>query len=196
MIKDFLNFIAPIKNILKRSEKIDSLVHLKEFIKERSAYVSQSTLYGYLKTRMGTRYVSLFEDENILQSINIAKNEIYIQSIQDLTLYSLHHLKTNLNSNEFNKAINIYQEILENDTNIEIIDGKKNQLVNQFNQIISHINWDIYIATNEFEKSCEALYKWAPVADELKILDREIILNSMFLKWKNIKVEFKKLINI
>ena len=37
---------------------------------------------------------------------------------------------------------------------------------------------------------------WAPVADELKILDREIILNSMILKWKNIKVEFKKLINI
>ncbi|MDA1283970.1 MAG: hypothetical protein O3C61_03505 [Proteobacteria bacterium] len=145
---------------------------------------------------MGTRYVSLFEDENILQSINIAKNEIYIQSIQDLTLYSLHHLKTNLNSNEFNKAINIYQEILENDTNIEITDEKKNQLINQFNQIISHINWDIYIATNEFEKSCEALYMWAPVADELKILDREIILNSMILKWKNIKVEFKKLINI
>ena len=38
-----------------------------------------------------------------------------------------------------------------------------------------------------------ALYNWAPIADELKILDKEIVLNSMRLKW-NLKIdEFKKL---
>ena len=36
----------------------------------------------------------------------------------------------------------------------------------------------------------------APIAEELKTLDRKIVLNSMILKWDNIKDEFTKLINI
>jgi hypothetical protein len=34
------------------------------------------------------------------------------------------------------------------------------------------------------------------VAEELKILDRKIVLNSMILKWENIEKEFKELIKI
>jgi len=30
---------------------------LKNFIQRKSAWVSQETLYGYLKTRMGAKYV-------------------------------------------------------------------------------------------------------------------------------------------
>ena len=37
-------------------------------------------------------------------------------------------------------------------------------------------------------------YKWAPIADELKTLDRKIVLNSMILKWDVVKQEFKDLI--
>ena len=33
-------------------------------------------------------------------------------------------------------------------------------------------------------------------SDELKTLDRKIVLNSMILKWDNIKEEFSKLIKI
>ena len=47
-----------------------------------------------------------------------------------------------------------------------------------------------------FNESALALYKWAPVAEELKILDRKIVLNSMILKWENIEKEFKELIKI
>jgi hypothetical protein len=34
------------------------------------------------------------------------------------------------------------------------------------------------------------------VAEELKTLDRKIVLNSMILKWENIEKEFKELIKI
>ena len=44
-------------------------------------------------------------------------------------------------------------------------------------------------------KSSQALYNWAPVADELKKLDKQIVLNSMILKWNNIQKDFKKLAN-
>jgi len=36
------------------------------------------------------------------------------------------------------------------------------------------------------------LYKWAPIADELKTLDRQIVLNSVILKWDVIEKEFKE----
>ena len=40
------------------------------------------------------------------------------------------------------------------------------------------------------------LYMNGKVADELKALDKKIVLNSMILKWDNIKDEFSKLIKI
>jgi len=40
-----------------------------------------------------------------------------------------------------------------------------------------------------------ALYEWSPVAEELKTLDKKIVLNSMILKWDNVKKEFKEIIN-
>ena len=37
-----------------------------------------------------------------------------------------------------------------------------------------------YINQEEpFKNSCLSLYKWAPIAEELKVLDKEIVLNSM-----------------
>ena len=36
-------------------KKINNLDELEKFIQSKSAWVTQVTLYGYLKTRMGTR---------------------------------------------------------------------------------------------------------------------------------------------
>ena len=38
-----------------------------------------------------------------------------------------------------------------------------------------------------------ALYKWSPIADNLKILDKKIVLNSIKLKWNLVENEFKEL---
>ena len=56
------------------------------------------------------------------------------------------------------------------------------------------IDWKKYYNALPFNPSALALYKWAPIAEELKTLDRKIVLNSMILKWDNIKDEFVKLI--
>ena len=66
---------------------------LQEFVKKKSAWISQETLYGYLKTRMGAKYVLMFEDEIFLGSINKAKWNIYAAALQDLTFYSISYLK-------------------------------------------------------------------------------------------------------
>ena len=63
-----------------------------------------------------------------------------------------------------------------------------------FNQRLLNINWEIYYKDLPFNPSALSLYKWAPIAEELKTLDRKIVLNSMILKWDIIKKEFEYLI--
>ena len=56
-----------------------------------------------------------------------------------------------------------------------------------------HVDFEKYYRQEPFKESGLALYNWAPVADELKTLDKKIVLNSIKLKWNLIEVEFKNL---
>ena len=188
-------YIAPIFNFLKPKKKITNIFQLKDFIQRKSAWVSQETLYGYLKTRMGVKYVLMFEDEIFLGSINKAKWNIYVIALQDLTFYCLSYLKNNLNFDQTSKAKDIYEEILndekKNQMPIDVIESAKKK----FNERLEKIDWNKYYSSLPFNESALALYEWSPIAEELKILDKKIVLNSMILKWDNIKKEFSKLIN-
>ena len=67
-LKDFKlrylkEYVAPIFNFLKPKKKISNVSDLKSFIQRKSAWISQETLYGYLKTRRGAKYILMFEDE-------------------------------------------------------------------------------------------------------------------------------------
>ena len=68
-----------------------------------------------------------------------------------------------------------------------IEDAKKN-----FSQRLQGINWDTYLNDLPFNPSALSLYKWAPIAEDLKILDRKIVLNSVILKWDVVKKELKE----
>ena len=74
---------------------------------------------------------------------------------------------------------------------IEIIEISKKK----FSERVEKIDWNKYHSYLPFNESALALYEWSPVADELKTLDRKIVLNSMILKWDNIKKEFISLVN-
>ena len=72
--------------------------------------------------------------------------------------------------------------------------GTTLQTKTNFNEKLENINWEIYYKDLPFNPSALSLYKWAPIAEELKTLDRKIVLNSMILKWDIIKKEFNDLI--
>jgi len=195
-LEDFRVYLfALFKGILPK-KKIKNIEDLKSFIQKKSAWVSQVTLYNYLKTRMGTKWVLHFDDEIFLTSINKAKWNIYSIALQDLTFYSLSYLSVFFNYQDMNEAKDIYDEIL----NKEKENGMPEEIIFQaqekFTERLKKINWSTYYKSWPFNESALALYKWAPIADELKILDRKIVLNSMILKWDNIKDEFSKLIKI
>ena len=189
-------YIAPIFNFLKPKKKITNIFELKDFIQRKSAWVSQETLYGHLKTRMGAKYILMFEDEIFLGSINKAKWNIYAVALQDLTFYCLSYLKNNLNFDQTSKAKNIYEEILNEEKNNQMPSDIIENSIKKFNERLEKIDWQKYHLNLPFNESALALYEWSPIADELKTLDKKIVLNSMILKWDNIKKEFSTLINL
>ena len=85
---DIGNYVFPIKKITSKFRSINTKKDLENFIQERSAHVTQTTLYGYIKTRIGSRYAMMFEDEVFLKSINLAKWNIYMDALV-LTFYVL-----------------------------------------------------------------------------------------------------------
>ena len=195
-LEDFrVYLLALFKGVLPK-KKIKNTEDLKLFIQKKSAWVSQVTLYNYLKTRMGTKWVLHFDDEKFLASINTAKWNIYTVALQDLTFYSLSYLKVFHNYQETERAQKIYEEILEEEFN----NGMPKEVISKgkvkFEERLKKIDWDTYYKSWPFNESALALYEWAPIAEELKTLDRKIVLNSMILKWDNIKDEFAKLIKV
>ena len=194
-LEDFSVYLfALFKGVLPK-KKIKNIEDLTSFIQKKSAWISQVTLYNYLKTRMGTKWVLHFDDEIFLASINKAKWNIYSIALQDLTFYSLSYLNIFCKYKDTDKANDIYDEIL----NKEIENGMPEEIIlrakEKFIERLKKIDWNTYYKSWPFNESALALYEWAPVAEELKSLDRKIVLNSMILKWDNIKDEFKKLIN-
>ena len=190
-----IDYFKPILKYFKPKEKIEDYKDLKSFIQKKSAWVSQVTLYGYLKTRMGAKYVLMFEDEIFLGSINKAKWNIYTVALQDLCLYTISYLKEASQRHNTEKAKEIFLEILSDEEKNQIPKDILDKTKKEFDQRLEKINWDNHHRDLPFNNSALALYEWSPIADELKILDRKIVLNSMILKWDSIKKEFSQLIN-
>ncbi len=165
---DFKIYLFALFKAFIPKKKIKNIDDLETFIQAKSAWVTQVTLYGYLKTRMGTRYVLHFENDEFMSSVNLAKWNIYAVALQDLTFFTFSYLKANYNIDK----------------------AKKN-----FSERYQNINWESYYNDLPFNPSALSLYEWAPIAEDLKTLDRKIVLNSVILKWDIVKKEFKERIN-
>ena len=192
--KDFKVYLFALFKAFIPKKKIKNLDELEYFIQSKSAWVSQVTLYSYLKTRMGTKYVLHFDNDVFMSSVNLAKWNIYSVALQDLTFFTFSYLKVNSNYQNMDQAKEIFNKILDDETSnnmpLDIIKKAKED----FNERLQNLNWENYFKDLPFNLSALSLYKWAPIAEELKSLDRKIVLNSMILKWDIIKQEFEKLI--
>ena len=193
---DFKTYLFALFKAFVPKKKINNLDELEEFIQTKSAWVTQVTLYGYLKTRMGTRYVLHFENDKFMGSVNLAKWNMYAVALQDLIFFIFSNLKTNFNYQDLNNAEEIFFKILDDEISnkmpLDIIEEAKRN----FKERLKTIDWDTHYNDLPFNPSALSLYKWAPIADELKELDRKIVLNSVILKWDVVKKEFKERIKV
>ncbi len=191
-IKSAREYLFPYKKIVSKFSRINSNKDLQNFIQERAAHVTQTTLYGYLKTRMGHKYALMVSDDEFSKSINIAKWNIYVVAISDLTFYTFSYL---INEKNFKKdnAEEIFTNIIESEIKNGLDENIYEEIKNKFKLKINNINWNSYYLENPFKESGLALFHWSPIADELKALDKEIVLNSIKLKWNLVENEFKDL---
>ena len=185
-------YLFPVEKITSYFKSINSKEDLQKFIQQRSAHITQNTLYGYLKTRMGHKFTIMVDDDVYSKSINIAKWNIYMASLVDLTFYVFSYLinEKNLKENDSKEFfLNVIEKEKENGLSEEIYVKAKESFLKRYKTIDFHK----YYLENPFQESCKALYHWSPIADELKVLDKKIVLNSMSLKWNLIVNEFNNL---
>ena len=185
-------YLFPIKKLTSKFSTINSKEDLQNFVQERSAHVTQTTLYGYLKTRIGTRYQLMLDDEKYSASIDIAKWNIYVAALSDLTLYVFSYL-IDQKSLKQNSSEEIFLNIIANELNNGLDKKLFNTAKNDFILRVKSIDWNKFHLEGPFKNSGLALYHWSPIADDLKILDKEIVLNSIKLKWNLVENEFKNL---
>jgi len=191
-LKAMKEYLFPIEKVTSYFKNISSKEDLQKFIQQRSAHITQNTLYGYLKTRMGHKFTIMVDDDVYSKSINIAKWNIYMVALTDCTFYVFSYLmaEKNLKDNDSKEIfLNIINKEKENGLSEEIHNKAKEIFLNKYNKV----DFNKYYLENPFQDSCKALYHWSPIADELKTLDEKIILNSMSLKWNLIIDEFKNL---
>tara|TARA_B110001452_G_scaffold259274_1_gene255440 strand:- start:499 stop:936 length:438 start_codon:yes stop_codon:yes gene_type:complete len=141
---------------------------------------------------MGTRYVLHFDNDEFMRSVDLAKWNIYAVSLQDLIFFVFSYLKVNLNYKDIAKAKEIFFKILDDETTNKMPQDIIQESKKIFDERLKDINWDTYYVDIPFNPSALSLYKWAPIAEELKTLDRKIVLNSVILKWDIVKKEFKE----
>ncbi len=175
---------------------VDSLA---EFIQTRAAYVAQTSLYGYLKTRMGTRFRQIFEDDKFLPSINRAKWQTYGACLSDLTVFAaaISGVENRLGPNEISAlARKCFAAAVEQTFDGDDADEARAEIVERFKARLKQTHWpNAAIGENAFTFSPKVLLESAPIADELKERDAEIVTNSIRFRWRDVREQLRKRID-
>lgn len=183
---------------------IDSVARLEDFVATRSAYIAQKSLYGYLKTRMGTRYPTMFDDDVFVQSINLAKLHVFAACLSDLTVHAVARATQGQPVTDAVRrgfATACYSAAAKANA-MDAVDGGAvdgegafswDSHLTAFSRRLDETDWaEGALQRQNFTDSPAALVRWAPIAPELKRLDREIVENSIKFAWRDIRQDFEK----
>ena len=199
MFRGFLKFLLPLINILRQQNRIEEIESLRSFVSSRSSYITQVSLYGYLKARAGTSYVSLIKDPIFASSMKTARNHIFFACLTDLTLHvlkTIHTQKPEIFQNLDSLALRFFTQTLAKAPQEVFESLKREEVILNFEKHLKNHNWkDTDDPHDFFSGSRSALLKWAPVVEEFKIQDEEIVSNSIHFKWLRVCQEFEKLMD-
>ncbi len=184
----------------KSNARINSPEALAQFINSRASHVTQTSLYGYLKTRAGTRFPELFKNPDILTSINIAKWNIWLACVSDLCIFTglLMHQSGRVKPAEIDLLMPTILDriLLETKISPEAIETMRTTEENA-RQRVTTWDWTLeYDDDSIFSQSPEALYYWSPIADELKTRDEEIVRNSVRFRWIEVRRSVRQKLDI
>lgn len=189
---------GPVSALKVRFDKspIDSPDSLSEFVRTRAAYISQTSLYGYLKARMGTQYRVYFEDETFSAVIRAAALKLFVSCTGDLSVFAVATAGRDgrLQASEMTAlARHCFATALERTLSDEDRRLLPPELVAAFERRTESTYWsNAAVGENAFSGSGADLVRYAPVIDEFKALDEEIIRNSIRFRWRDVREQFRR----
>ena len=182
-----------IKKLLQNKINLVKLDQVIDYIDKNSSFVSQVTLYPYLKTRAGTQHPKLFENEKFLNSLRISRWHIYISCVNDMSIFiasicAKDYDYSNIKAYKLAKYLSttIFKKIKQND----IDDSEFHLSVKNISKIYKGLILN-QITKREvlFKKSADDLIKWVPVSEQFKKEDETILRNSINFRWIPIRKE-------
>ena len=172
---------------------------LREYLDTRASHIAQTTLYGYLRTRAGTRYPVLFDDDAFVVSINHAKWQMWLACLSDLAVYAggllAHRSEAGpvVAGTAVRRAVAAILERtgIPEDAGPRFVEG-----VEAVRERLNGCDWTtIRDDESAFTASPEALVRHAPIIRELMALDEEIVRNSVRFRWQEVRRELRAILD-
>ena len=180
----------------RREKRIADHEALQHFLASRSSHVAQAALYGYLRTRAGIRYPELFDDDDFVRSINLAKWHVWLACLSDLSVYAgvLLKLRSHATNEQVEHVMRTAVEAILTGTGIPDDAGPDfAQDAPRVGTRLLGCDWaSMQDGEMPFSRSPQALVRWAPVVDEFKREDDEIVRNSVRFRWQEIRRELRR----
>ena len=179
-----------------REAPIRSPEDLARYLEERASFVGQTSLYGYLRTRAGMRYPELFDDDPFVESINIAKWHVWLDCLSDLSVHAGGRLAHRV-PHETPRIGRLMPALV---GGILEAAGEPAEAGLEFaghaarvRRRLARTDW-LAVGDQEaaFTESPAGLVRWAPIVDELKRHDEEIVRNSVRFRWQEIRRELAR----
>ncbi|MDA0704073.1 MAG: hypothetical protein O3A96_12705 [Proteobacteria bacterium] len=170
--------------------------NLATFVRTRASFIAQTTLYGYLKTRMGTSFQRYFEDDVFAASIRAASVKVFVACAADMAVFAAATAaRDGALGDEDAAALAAfcYDDALERGIEDRDRGEIPAEAAARFTLRLSTANWqEVHRGELAFTDSPVALIRYAPVIDEYKDLDREIVRNSIRFRWLNVRETLRK----
>ena len=145
---------------------------------------------------MGTRYPLMFEDEQLILSLNIAKLNVFAACLSDMTVYAVAivlHDRPVGNDERVALARRCYEAALQENAANAPAEFPAQPCTDEFVRRLGETDWRSRARQpDNFTVSPRALVRWAPIADELKKYDTEVVENSVKFAWRDIRGQLQK----
>jgi hypothetical protein len=190
-LRDLLRLLVP----RRHAPKISGTEDFVRFLHERSAYMAQSTLFGYLKTRMGLGFQQFFEDERFAGEIANARLAVFAACLADLTVFGVALVGAEGGIGDFpcaRAAERCFGMALDS----ALDPGDRLKLAEApvaFSRRARSVDWArAHLGEAAFTTSPAALSEAAPVSERFRRADREIVMNSMRFHWREVRQELRR----
>ncbi len=168
---------------------------LFEFCMTRSAYVSQTALYGYLRTRMGTRHRELFQQKQFASAIQQAAAATFAACLADLSIHvAARCMRDTRASVEDAKRLAVLSHEYGMRRALAEMDSGElpAKAASDLAVRLDTVDWARAAAcSGVFVCGEVALLAAAPVSDEFKRQDALVVRNSVRNRWGNVIVQLK-----